>query len=173
MTSALDERLSDATFTLTRTFDAPRELVWQAFTDHTHMQAWWGPKEVTIIGGSMDFRPGGTYHYGMRSSESGDSWGRFVYREIEPISRIVGINSFSDPAGGITRHPLSAEWPLEMHTIYTFTGQDGKTTLSIQWRALNASATEEKVFADNLDNCRIGWTSSLDQLEAYLTQLQS
>src|SRR5438270_3022082 len=93
------------TFVITRGFDAPRERVFAAFTEPEEMKKWWGPKGFTVIASKMDLRPGGTYHYGMRAPDGSTIWGKFVYREILPPERIVLVNSFSDEAGGITRHP--------------------------------------------------------------------
>src|SRR5467141_4449519 len=83
---------------------------WKAFTDPEHMKHWWGPKGFTVRITKMDFRPGGTYHYCMRSPDGRDMWGKFVYREIVAPERIVFINSFSDENGGLTRHPMSPTW---------------------------------------------------------------
>ena len=72
----------DRVLVITRVFDAPRELVWKAFTDPERMRQWWGPKGFSVIASKMDLRPGGTYHYGMRAPDGTPMWGRFVYREI-------------------------------------------------------------------------------------------
>ena len=55
-------------FTITRTFNAPRDLVWRAWTEEKQLAKWWGPKGFAIIASRMDLRPGGMYHYGLRSS---------------------------------------------------------------------------------------------------------
>ncbi|HZY22852.1 MAG TPA: SRPBCC domain-containing protein [Beijerinckiaceae bacterium] len=67
----MDQASSPATaeFVITRVFDAPRELVWKAFTDPERMRQWWGPKGFSVIASKMDLRPGGTYLYGMRSPD--------------------------------------------------------------------------------------------------------
>ena len=52
----------DTDFDISRTFDAPRDLVWKAFTEPERMKQWWGPKGFTVIASNMDLRPGGTYH---------------------------------------------------------------------------------------------------------------
>ena len=113
-----------------RSFDAPRELMWKVWTDPAHMQRWWGPKGVTVIHSRMDLRPGGIYHYGMRTPDGHEMWGRFVFREIVEPERLVFVNSFSDEKGGLTRHPASPSWPLEMLSTITFTEQAGKTTVT-------------------------------------------
>jgi uncharacterized protein YndB with AHSA1/START domain len=158
-----------ADFVISRVFDAPRELVWKAFTEPERMQHWWGPKGVTVVAAKMDFRVGGTFHYGMRVPDGGVMWGKFVYREIAPPERMVWVNSFSDEAGGMTRHPLSPTWPLEMLTVVTFDEEPGgKTKLTIRWSPLNATAEEQQTFDAGHDSMRKGWGGTLDQLTVYL-----
>ena len=94
-------------FVISRVFDAPRELVFKAFTDPERMKHWWGPKGFKVIAQNMDLRPGGMYHYGLEAPDGNTMWGRFVYREIAAPERIVFVNSFSDEKGGLTRHPMS------------------------------------------------------------------
>jgi uncharacterized protein YndB with AHSA1/START domain len=71
-----------------RTFDAPRELVWQAWTDPETMMRWWGPKGFTSPTCEIDFRVGGKALNCMRSPDGTDYWSTGVYREIVPL-RIV------------------------------------------------------------------------------------
>jgi uncharacterized protein YndB with AHSA1/START domain len=164
------EDASDRDFVISRVFDAPRELVWKAFTDPEHMKHWWGPKGFTVRAAKMDFRPGGSYHYCLRSPDGQDMWGKFVYREIAAPERLVFVNSFSDENGGLTRHPMSPTWPLEMLSTFTFTEQDGKTTFTIWWSPLNASDAELKTFEEGRKGMQQGWGGTLDQLEVYLAK---
>src|SRR6185503_6110733 len=92
-------------FVITRVFDAPRSLVWAAFTEPERMKEWWGPKEFSVVKSQMDLRPGGTYHYGMKAKNGDVMWGKMAFREIVPQQRMVFLNSFSDEAGGTSRHP--------------------------------------------------------------------
>jgi uncharacterized protein YndB with AHSA1/START domain len=155
-------------FVISRTFDAPRDLVFEAFTDPERMKEWWGPKGFTVIHSKMDLRPGGIYHYGMRAPDGKTMWGKFVFREIVRPERIVFVNSFSDEAGGMTRHPLSPTWPLELLSTFLFTEQDGKTTVTIHWVQLDPTAEERATFDSGQDSMRMGWGGTLDQLAAYL-----
>jgi uncharacterized protein YndB with AHSA1/START domain len=157
-------------FVIARTFDAPRERVWDAFTDQERMKKWWGPKGFTVIHSKMDLRVGGTYHYGMRAPDGSAIWGRFVYREIVRPERIVLVNSFSDEAGGVTRHPGHINWPLEMVTTFTFTEERGRTKLTVKWVPLNATEAERRTFDEGRESMRQGWTGTLDQLTAYLAE---
>ena len=131
---------SDREIVLTRVFDAPRELIWTAWTDPEHVVHWWGPKGFTVIASKMDLRPGGMYLYGMQAPDGTPMWGRFTFREITPKDRMVFINSFSDEAGGVTRHPMAPTWPLEMLSTFTFEDlPGGKTRFTVRWKPHNAT----------------------------------
>jgi uncharacterized protein YndB with AHSA1/START domain len=158
-----------ADFVISRVFDAPRDLVWKAFSEPERMKEWWGPKGFTVIRSNMDLRPGGIYHYGMTSPTGEPMWGKFRYREIVPPQRMVLINSFSDEAGGIARHPMAPTWPLEMLSTFTFDEEPGgKTRVTIRWQAHNASEEEQKTFDAGHDSMRGGWGGTMDRLAAYL-----
>jgi uncharacterized protein YndB with AHSA1/START domain len=167
----IQARTKSPEFVLSRVFDAPRELVWKCFTEPARMKEWWGPKGFKTIASKMDLRVGGTYHYGLQAPNGSTMWGKLVYRELVPPERMVLLNSFSDEAGGITRHPLNADWPLEMLSVFTFEEQPGgKTRLTIRWSPHDATEVEQKVFDASHDSMRMGWGGSLDQLEAYLAK---
>ena len=156
-------------FVISRVFDAPRDLVWKAFTEPERMKQWWGPKGFKVVAAKMDLRPGGSYHYGMKSPDGMTMWGKFIYREVVPNERLVLINSFSDEVGGITRHPMSPTWPLELLSVFTFEdAPGGKTRFTIRWSTHNASAEERKTFDTSHDSMNQGWGGTLDQLAAYL-----
>ena len=103
-------------FVISREFKAPRELVWEAWTERDRLTQWFGPKGFMMSAAKLDFRPGGSFHYSMRTPDGKEMWGKFVYREIVAPEKIVLVNSFSDAGGGLTRHPFSPAWPLEMLT---------------------------------------------------------
>ena len=158
-------------FVLSRVFDAPRDLLWQCFTDPERMKQWWGPKGVKILRAKMDMRPGGSYHYGMQTPDGTVMWGKFVYRKIDPQDRIEFINSFSDEAGGLARHPFAPNWPLELLSVFTFeNAPGGKTKFTIHWSPLNATAEEQKTFDAGYASMTQGWGGTMDQLATYLTQ---
>ena len=158
-------------FVISRTFDAPRELMFKVWTDPEHMQRWWGPKDFKVIYSKMDLRPGGSYHYCMRTPDGHDMWGKFVYREIVKPERIIFVNSFSDEKGGLTRHPMSPSWPLEMLSTITFAEHAGKTTVTVRWAPLNATEEERRTFEDGFGSMEKGWGGTMDQLAAYLAKI--
>ena len=148
-----------ADFVISRVFDAPRELVWKCFTEPERMKEWWGPKGSVIVASKMDLRVGGTYHGAMRDPDGRVMWAKFVYREIVAPERLVWVHSFSDEAGGLTRHPMSPTWPLELLTTVTFERKrrSGKTKLTLRWSPLDATTEERKTFDAAHDGMRGGW----------------
>jgi uncharacterized protein YndB with AHSA1/START domain len=161
---------ADQEFVITRVFDAPRELVWKAWTDPERMKHWWGPKGFKAIASKMDLRPGGTYHYGLRAPDGSTMWGKFVYREIVRPERIVLVSSFSDEAGNVTRHPMAPTWPRQMLSTFLFAEQDGGTAVTVKWSPLDADETERATFQSGHSSMQQGWTGTMDQLAAYLTK---
>ena len=118
----------------------------------------------------LDFRPGGVYHYGLRTPDGKEIWGKWVFREIVAPERLVFVNSFSDKDLGLTRHPMAPNWPLEMLSTVTFEERDGKTLLTVRWAAINAPEAERKVFDGSHDSMRTGWGGTMEQLVAYLKE---
>ena len=165
----MDAKNSEA-FVISRVFDATREIVWKAWTEAEHLKHWWGPKGFTVVHSKIDLRPGGVFHYGMRSPDGRDMWGKFVFREIVKPERLVFVNSFSDEKGNVTRHPMHLAWPLEMLSTITFTEQAGKTTVTVRWLPLNATVEERKTFEDGRPSMQQGWTGTMDKLDDYLAK---
>ncbi|HTV37987.1 MAG TPA: SRPBCC domain-containing protein [Xanthobacteraceae bacterium] len=156
-------------FVISRVFDAPRDLVWKCFTEPERMKEWFGPKGSVLVSWTMDLRIGGTYHGAMRAGDGPVMWAKFVYCEIVEPERLVWVHSFSDEAGGLTRHPLSPTWPLELLTTVTLAdAPGGKTKLTLSWSPLNASEEERKTFDAAHDGMRGGWGGSFERLDAYL-----
>ena len=160
-------------FAFSRTFDAPRERVWRAWTDAEALAQWWGPKGVTIRVLKLDLRPGGMFHSSRSFQPGNEMYGRFIYREIVAPERIAFVNSFSDPAGGITRAPfpqLKNLWPLEMLNVVTFTEQNGKTTIALRAHPINATEEERAMFVANTAGMQQGFGGSFDKLAEFLTK---
>ena len=158
-----------ADFVISRLFDAPRDLLWKCFTEPERMKEWWGPRGSTIVASKMDFRTGGTYLGAMRAPDGRVMWAKFVYRDIVAPERLVWVHSFSDENGGLTRHPLSPTWPLQMLTTVTFEEAPGnKTKLQLRWSPLNATAEEQATFDAAHDGMQGGWAGTFERLDSYL-----
>lgn len=167
--SAIDAK--GATFSIVRSFQAPRELVWKAHSELEHLKHWWGPVAMKWIDGSLEFRPGGLFLYGMAAPNGTEMWGRFIYREIEPMDRIVFINSFSDRAGAIQRAPFNAKWPLETYNELAFTEKDGVTTVALSGYPITDSAEEVEIYTGMHASMRHGFGATYDHFADYLKTL--
>jgi len=91
--------LEALTLKVERVFAAPRDLVFKAWSEVDRLAQWWGPTGWTLPVCTVDFRPGGVWHYCMQGPGGEQSWGKAVYSEIVPGHRIVYTDSFSDEAG--------------------------------------------------------------------------
>ena len=154
-------------FVLTRTFDAPRSTVWKAWTEADRLKRWWGPKMFEMFHLTVDLRPGGLMHYGMRGP-MGEMWGRFVYGDIEPESRLTFINSFSDADGGITGNPWMPTWPKEVMNEVTFTEEGGKTTVTMRGGPINADEAGIATFLAGIPGMQGGFAGTFAQLDEEL-----
>jgi uncharacterized protein YndB with AHSA1/START domain len=80
---------ADRELVLSRVFDAPRELVYRAWTDSTHIVKWWGPKGFTTTVHEMDVRPGGVWRFIMHAPNGTDYGNKIVFHEVVPPERLV------------------------------------------------------------------------------------
>lgn len=160
-------------FVITRTFKAPQMLVFKAFSDAERLAKWWGPKGFGIEVRTLDFRPGGVFHYAMTAPNGQKMWGRFVYQEIVAPERIVFINSFSDEAGGITANPWLPDWPLEVMNHLSLSEQDGETMLTIRGGAVNATEAQLAVFLSQRSGMQQGFAGSFEKLDTLLAEMQA
>ena len=161
-----------APFIISRVFDASRDKVWKAWTEAERLKHWWGPKGFTVTQLKVDLRPGGAMHYCLRMPDGNEMWGKFVYREIKAPERLVFINSFSDAKGGVTHHPMSPSWPLEMLSTITFEDAGpGKTKVTVNWVPVEASSdVERRTFDEGRESMKMGWGGTMEQFAAYLSK---
>lgn len=160
------ERPSEREFVVTHTFNAPRELVWQAWSQCEHLQQWWAPAGWSVPVCKMDFRVGGTWHYCMKGpmpdGTEMESWGLTVYQEIVKPERIIALDQFADAEGNV-----SLEMPKMLNTI-TFTAVDDQTEVTS--RSEFATVAElETVIEMGMEE---GMTQSWDQLAEHLVRIQ-
>jgi uncharacterized protein YndB with AHSA1/START domain len=156
-------------FMISRVFDAPRDRVWQAWTEPERLKEWFAPAGMTSTYSKLDLRPGGLYHYRLRTPDGKDIWGRWVIREVVKPKKLVFVVSFSDEKGGISRHPMSPDWPREMHSTVELADEGPKKTrVTITWLPLDPDAAERKAFDDGRGSLKQGWGGTLDHLTDYL-----
>ena len=143
---------------ITRVFDAPRGLIWKAWTEPERVKKWWGPKVFTAPVIKIDLRVGGKYFYCMRDPDSKDYWSTGVYREIVPMQRIVYTDNFADEKGNrvpASYYGMSGDWPSELLVTVTFEDVGGKTRMTLQHAGLPAGQMSDLV--------RAGWNESFDK----------
>ena len=151
-------RMEGLDFVGTRVFDAPRSLVFRAFSDCQGLGRWFGPAGWTLPVCEMDFREGGTWFYCMRPADGEDACGKTTFHEIVEPVRIIQSDEFADRDGNVI-----AGMPKMLVTI-TFTDLDGRTQLESRTRF--ASAEDLKTVAGM--GMEEGLRETWDRLVAYL-----
>lgn len=138
--------------TITRIFNAPRALVFKAWTDPKHLAHWWGPRGFTLPGCEVDLRVGGAYRFHMRGPDGEDHWSQGVFREIVEPERLVFAGCWVDAQGK----------PKTGQTLTTvmFEDQDGKTKLTLRQIGFESVTAR--------DGHRGGWGGSFDRFAEYL-----
>jgi len=151
--------VGDCELETTRTFDAPRHLVFAAYTQPDLLRRWLlGPPGWTLPVCEMDFRPGGEWFYGMRGPDGEDSFGLATYEQIVESSLIVYTDAFADADRRVD--PDMPVMPITVH----FTESNGRTTLTSRTRFATPEDVEKVLATGMID----GLTQTWDRLEAYL-----
>lgn len=155
---------------ITRIFNAPQELVFQACTDADHLKHWWGPAGWAFTVVEFDLRPGGAFRY-YTESEHGSMHVKLVYHEIAAPDRLIFVNSFTDEAGELIRAPFWPEYPLEIMNVFTFTEKNGRTTLMMKSSPVNASEEDLRFFASVIPDVEEGFTGTFQRLAGHIERL--
>ena len=155
MTTAQTKPLAQREITVTRVFDAPRAVVFKAWTDAAQLAQWWGPKGFTNPVCEIDARVGGALRIHMRAPDGSIYPMKGEFRELVVPERLAFTNIAVDEAGNHI---------IEGFTTVTFADEGGKTRLTLHTRG---SAMVEKAVA-YLQGMETGWTMSIDKLEALL-----
>lgn len=139
---------------VTRIIDAPRALVFKAWTQPEHVARWWGPQGYTTIYCDMDIRVGGSYRFGMRSPEGTEHWKHGVFRDIVEPERVVFTFAWEDERG---------ELGHELLTTVTFEAAGEKTRLTLRQGVFETR--------EGRDGHVIGWTSCFERFAEYVTNI--
>lgn len=140
---------------MTREFDAPRELVFKAWTDARQVAQWWGPKGFTNPVCELDVRVGGAIRIHMRAPNGVVYPMTGSFEEIVAPERLVFVSSALDDKG---------KSMFDIRNVISFVEQRGKTVLTLQARVI--TATEQA--PQYLQGMEMGWAQTLDRLQAYL-----
>jgi uncharacterized protein YndB with AHSA1/START domain len=160
-------------FVITRVFNAPRELMFRAWTEPRHMARWWGPHEFTNPVCDMDVRPGGAYRIVMRGADGTDYPITGVFREVVPPERLVLTMDCSEHPEAWhdlvqpNRRPDETNPAGVMLSTVTFEAVGAKTLLTVRMR-LASPATRDAMLKMGMTE---GWSQSLDRLEDLLAKI--
>ncbi|THE13087.1 SRPBCC domain-containing protein [Bacillus timonensis] len=160
---------NDRVLILERIFNAPRDLVFTMFKEPEHLKNWWGPKGWELPVCTVDFRPGGIWHYCMKCVDRNqgqfygmESWGKGIYKAIVVPELIMYTDYFSDVEGNIDEKLPSTEVTLE------FIEMDGKTKLVNRGEYISADALKT-VMDMGMEQ---GIAETWNRLEEYLSQIR-
>lgn len=166
-------RDADREFVITRVFDAPRELVFDAWTEPRHMAQWWGPRTFTNPVCEMDVRPGGAYRIVMRSPDGIEYPLTGVYREVvKPVRLVMTMDASEHPKEWhdlIDPHRAKDDHnPAgEMLSTVTFEEFQGKTKVTVRV-LLKSAAVRDSMVKMGMNE---GWSQSLDRLGELLAKI--
>ena len=156
------DQLKERQIEVSRTFDAPLEMLWKAWTEPKHFMKWYGPKGFTTPTCEIDLREGGRHLWSMQSPDGRQMYFTGNYKEVQPMTRLVYTDSMSDAKGNV----MSAEMmgmpegsPVTMDVTVTFEHADGKTTVSVS-----------HVGHGDADHAGMGWEQAFDKLTAVLAK---
>lgn len=144
-----------------RIFDAPREIVWRAWTDPVWLMRWWGPAHFTSPSAEMDVRPGGRYLWAMRGPDGNVYYSTGTFQEVTPPTRLVYTDSFADAEGNVVSPSAYGMNSLPDQMLVTIALEelgDGRT--------LMRATTSGMPFGEHRNMATQGWNESFDKLAA-------
>lgn len=144
---------SDRELVIRRVFDAPREVVFDAWTRAEHLVRWWGPNDFTLPFCEIDFREGGAYRFCMRSPEGEDHWVWGEYREIVEPERIAMTWNRENAAGEL--------WSSTVVTL-SFEEHSSRTAFTLHQTLFETVAYR--------DQHEFGWGQCLDRLGEFVSE---
>jgi uncharacterized protein YndB with AHSA1/START domain len=169
--SSVAAETGDREIVINRVFNAPRELVWKAFTERERMAQWWGMRGLTTRVLELDLRPGGTFLYVMKMPDGREMCGKWIYREIVAPELLVVLHFTTDATGKPIPHPYDPNLPPEMLTTSRFTERAGRTTLELRSVPTNETPAQREAFNKLADAMEEGFNNSLDLLGEYLATI--
>jgi uncharacterized protein YndB with AHSA1/START domain len=156
---SLGPSIGEREIVLERQFNAPRLLLFEVFTRPEHLKRWWAPPPYTLPICTIDLRPGGIWHYCMRSPEGQEQWARSVYREIVPPERLVYTTTFADEHANPT-----SRMPEHLTTVL-FTEEDGKTRVTTRSQFSGAQALKVAVDIGMPQGMAITWACLVEYVQ--------
>ena len=162
--SSATENPTERELIITRTFNAPREVVWRAWNDPAHIEKWWGPETFSTRVEEMDFRPGGKWRYVMIDQDGNEYPAVGVFREIVVPERIVTSDEFGEE---LIDQAAPGDFPTGIMLTVSFEDLDDKTKVTLTYVH---RSVEDRVKHETM-GVVAGWNSSLDKLVVYLVKM--
>ena len=167
-----DDEITVEPTILTREYNAPRQLVFDAWTKPEHLKNWQFPfKGFSCEFVSADIRPGGTSLHKMTAPNGFEMWLLTKYEEITPPDGLVFRQYNSNEAGDILPNPQMPNWPKELRTTIVLEQAGDKTKLQLIWQPVNPTKEEAEAFEATRAEHGKGWSGGLEQLVDYLATL--
>ena len=162
-----------AEYSIDRDFNAPRDLVWQAWTKPEILSRWYGPNVETIIH-EFDLKPGGIWRNEMKWGDN-SKYSKMIFETIDAPVKIAWREFSTDEKGEVISNPMMPDWPREFLIASTFTEKAGAdkavTTVQLTITPLNASDAEIACFKQAMANMSKGWGAGFGVLDSLLAEL--
>ena len=165
-----DNQNSNDPFFINRTFNAPKKLIFEAWTKPEHFSKWMGPTGASMDLIKADVKEGGSLQYSMKNADGSSMYGMIHYKTILPYDLLVYSQNFCDENGKLCKPPFAPTWPDSMLTTIIFADEgENQTRVTLKWVAnKEATTTEKETFHQAKAGMTGGWTGSFDKLEDYL-----
>ena len=150
------DQLEEKQLKVSRTFEAPLELLWQAWTDPEHFKKWYGPKGFSTPICEIDFNEGGSHFWSMKSSNGMQMYYSGIYKRIVPMESIVYSDTMTDENGNAldpSAMGMPEGSPASMDVSVIFSHEDGKTTVTVS-----------HISSGPKDPAAMGWEQAFEKL---------
>ena len=157
-------------FILDREFDAPRELVWQAWTNPDFLQRWYGPGVETVIH-KFELETGGEWLNEMKMS-GGSNYQKMIFKEVSEPEKLVWHHCSADKDWNVAASPMMPDWPRILLTTVTFEAIGDRTKVRLSQIPLDATDAEIACFAEMKDNMSGGWGMGYKIIDEVVAELK-
>lgn len=160
-------------FVINRTFEAPLDRVFDAWSQPEKFAKWLGPKGMSMEFIRAEVKPGGSSFYKMSNGSDLTMYGTIQYKEVTRPSKIVYTQQFSDEKENVSRHPMMPTWPETMLTTVLFNAEGpNETRVTVTWEIQGpVTAAELAAFVKERGGMTQGWSGSFDKLDELFAKL--
>ncbi|MBZ0216883.1 MAG: SRPBCC domain-containing protein [Fimbriimonadaceae bacterium] len=158
-------------YILERVFDAPREMVWRAWTDPALLSRWYGPNAETVIH-KFDLKAGGVWLNEMKWGEK-SNFQKVLFQEVTPREKLVWHHCSADSDWNVVANPMMPDWPRMLLTTVNFEDMGAQTNVRLSQVPMEATDAEIACFAKMMANMDKGWGSGYAIMDDLLAELQT